>query len=391
MSREDPKNFSEMTVLIVDDMYKTRALIRQMLTKMGFSNILDADGGDSAWKILLIEPVHLILCDINMARMNGFQLLKGVRRSTKLKDVPILMVSSSHNRDDIIRCVQGGANGYVVKPFSLETLQKKIEESIRARMSPKQVEAQEICARAEDLRGEGDIDAAIKAYEAALSVFPEAQTHFQLGDLFHGKGDVEMAITHFTQAIAMDNQLLKAYEELADLYREKGDFGKATIIMKKSLQIQPDSSKSLALLGELLLSQDRLEEAQENFDRAMAIDPTNAGIKTLIGDAYLKGEKFSDAEDAFLRALSDDPQERVYVLNRLGIALRKQAKFAQAVEQYRKALALDPGDEVLYYNLARAYWEAGERVEAVSSLRQALELLPEFSEAQELLDTICKR
>lgn len=390
MSREEPRDFCEMTVLVVDDMSKTRALIRQMLAKMGFPRILEADGGDSAWKILLTERVHLILCDINMARMNGFQLLKGVRRSTKINDVPVIMVSSSHNRDDIVRCVQGGANAYVVKPFSLETLQGKIEESFKARMGPKQIEAQEICLRAEALREEGDIEGAVKAYEAALNMFPEAETHFQLGDLYHGKGELELAITHFSQAIALDNQLLKAYEHLADLYRERGDYGKATIVMKKSLQIRPDSSKALAYLGELLLSQNRVEEAQETFERAMAADPADAAIKTKIGDAYLESAQFSQAEDAFLKALADDPQERVYVLNRLGIALRKQRKFGQAIEQYRKALAIDPGDEILYYNMARAYWEADERVEAVSSLRQALQLVPEFPEARELLDNIYK-
>lgn len=390
MGWEEPKDFCRMTVLVVDDMSKTRILIRQMLTKIGFERILEADGGDSAWKILLTETVRLILCDINMARMNGFQLLMGVRRSTKLNDVPVIMVSSSHDREDIIRCVQGGANAYVVKPFSLETLKEKIENAFEARMDPRQIEAQEILERAEKLRDEGDVESAIKAFEAALRVFPEAETHFHLGDLYHGQGDVDLAIHHFTQAIALDRGLIKAYERLADLYREKGEPGKAIITMKKSLQLRPDSGKTLAYLGELLLSQNRTEEARETFNRALRVEPTDPSLKTKIGDAYLQNEKYSDAENTFLSALSDDPQERTYVLNRLGIALRKQKKFDQAIEQYRKAISLDPGDEVLYYNMARAYWEWGQRTNALCSLRQALELQPHFPEAHEFLEHIHK-
>jgi tetratricopeptide (TPR) repeat protein len=72
----------------------------------------------------------------------------------------------------------------------------------------------------------------------------------------------------------------------------------------------------------------------------------------------------------------------------LGIAYRKQGKFQEAIEEYKKALTVDPGDEHLYYNLGRAYMDAKNVDAAAKQFQKALEIYPDFKEAQDALEKI---
>ena len=74
----------------------------------------------------------------------------------------------------------------------------------------------------------------------------------------------------------------------------------------------------------------------------------------------------------------------LFLYNRMAIALRKQGKHQDAINIYVKALGVAPKDEGLYYNLARALFESGQKDKAIKSLARALSLDPDFAEAKEL-------
>lgn len=117
-----------MRVLIVDDFSTMRRIIKNLLRDIGFTNAVEADDGSTALPILRTSEVGLMITDWNMPHMPGIELLRHVRAEERLKDLPVLMVTAEASRDQIMQAVEAGVNGYIIKPFTAETLAKKIEK-----------------------------------------------------------------------------------------------------------------------------------------------------------------------------------------------------------------------------------------------------------------------
>jgi len=116
----------DMKVLIVDDFATMRKIVRNVLKQIGFTNMTEADNGKNALKILKKENIDLILCDWNMPEMPGIDLLKAIKSDDDLKNIPFVMVTAEAQKDNIIEAVKAGVNSYIVKPFSAETVNEKL-------------------------------------------------------------------------------------------------------------------------------------------------------------------------------------------------------------------------------------------------------------------------
>jgi two-component system, chemotaxis family, chemotaxis protein CheY len=117
-----------MKILIVDDFATMRRIMKNILKQIGFSNIIEADDGTTALEELKKNAVDLIISDWNMPKMTGLDLLKSVRGSDGLKDVPFLMVTAEAQKQNVIDAVQAGVTNYVVKPFTAEAISEKLEK-----------------------------------------------------------------------------------------------------------------------------------------------------------------------------------------------------------------------------------------------------------------------
>lgn len=122
-----------MKVLVVDDFSTMRRIIRNLLREIGFTNTIEADDGSTALPILKAGGVDFLITDWNMPGMPGIELLNAVRQDERLKDLPVLMVTAEAKREQIVQAAQAGINGYIVKPFTAETLQQKIERIFEPR------------------------------------------------------------------------------------------------------------------------------------------------------------------------------------------------------------------------------------------------------------------
>lgn len=121
-----PKN---RKILVVDDSATVRKLISGKLEKSGHEVFCAVDGLDALEKIKEFVP-DLILLDINMPRMDGYQVCKLIRSSDQTKDVPIVMISGKDGFFDKVRGRMAGTTGYITKPFGPETLMKMVETYI---------------------------------------------------------------------------------------------------------------------------------------------------------------------------------------------------------------------------------------------------------------------
>jgi two-component system chemotaxis response regulator CheY len=119
---------TNMKVLVVDDFATMRRIVKNILTQLGFKNIIEADDGTTALDILKSEKIDLIISDWNMPKMTGLDLLKAVRGDSSMAETPFIMVTAEAQQDNIILAVKAKVSQYVVKPFTAETLSEKLEK-----------------------------------------------------------------------------------------------------------------------------------------------------------------------------------------------------------------------------------------------------------------------
>ncbi len=119
---------TNMKVLVVDDFATMRRIVKNILTQLGFKNIIEADDGTTALDILKAEKIDLIISDWNMPKMTGLDLLKAVRADSSMVETPFIMVTAEAQQDNIILAVKAKVSQYIVKPFTAETLSEKMEK-----------------------------------------------------------------------------------------------------------------------------------------------------------------------------------------------------------------------------------------------------------------------
>jgi len=117
-----------MKILIVDGYAAMRRIIRNLLRDLGFSNTHEATDGDTGLPMLREGGFDFLVTDWKLPGMTGLELLKAVRSDPGLKGLPVLMVTTEAKREHIIEAARAGVDGYVVKPFSAETLADKINK-----------------------------------------------------------------------------------------------------------------------------------------------------------------------------------------------------------------------------------------------------------------------
>ena len=117
-----------MKVLIVDDFATMRRILKNIMKQIGFSDITEADNGKNALKVLKSQKIDLILCDWNMPEMPGIEVLNTVRADDELKSTPFVMVTAEAQKENILEAVKAGVSSYVVKPFTAETVEQKLNK-----------------------------------------------------------------------------------------------------------------------------------------------------------------------------------------------------------------------------------------------------------------------
>lgn len=121
--------------LVVDDFSTMRRIVKNLLQELGYQNIQEADDGKTAWPMLQSGNFDFVITDWNMPLMPGLDLLKAIRADEKLKGIPVLMVTAEAKREQIVEAAQAGVSGYVVKPFTADTLKQKLDKILQARQA----------------------------------------------------------------------------------------------------------------------------------------------------------------------------------------------------------------------------------------------------------------
>lgn len=117
------------TILVVDDSATVRKFASISLAMQGFQ-IVTADDGMDAMEKLPMQNIDLVITDLNMPNMDGFEFIKSLRESPQYNELPIIILSSLSDEVNKARGREVGVNAYLVKPFSLERIQYEVSKFI---------------------------------------------------------------------------------------------------------------------------------------------------------------------------------------------------------------------------------------------------------------------
>ncbi|HMB94704.1 MAG TPA: response regulator [Tepidisphaeraceae bacterium] len=117
-------------ILIVDDSATTRAMIKRTIrmTNLPIGQLYESPNGKIALELLATTPVDLILADLNMPEMDGFEMTRRIRSNDATKNIPVIVVSASPNAEDFARVEH--ASGCITKPFTPEGIRQSIERAL---------------------------------------------------------------------------------------------------------------------------------------------------------------------------------------------------------------------------------------------------------------------
>lgn len=116
-----------MKILVVDDFSTMRRIVKNVLQQLGFSNIDEAEDGNVAFDKLKSGDYQFVISDWNMPNMMGIDLLKNVRADGSLKTLPFLLVTAESQRENICEAQEAGVSSCIVKPFTADLLEQKLE------------------------------------------------------------------------------------------------------------------------------------------------------------------------------------------------------------------------------------------------------------------------
>lgn len=119
-------------VLVVDDNEMNRDMLSRRLQRQGY-HVDTAENGQIALNMIQVDPYDLILLDVMMPILNGYEVLEHLKTNELLRDIPVIMISAVDDLDSVVKCIELGAEDYLFKPFNPVLLKARIGASLEKR------------------------------------------------------------------------------------------------------------------------------------------------------------------------------------------------------------------------------------------------------------------
>lgn len=116
-------------ILVVDDNEMNRDMLSRRLKRQGYDTIL-AENGLQAIELMATHDFGLVLLDIMMPKMNGYEVLEQIKNDDQLKHTPIIMISAVDDLESVVRCIELGAEDYLFKPFNPVLLKARVRAGL---------------------------------------------------------------------------------------------------------------------------------------------------------------------------------------------------------------------------------------------------------------------
>jgi len=202
-------------ILIVDDNESNRDMLARRLARQGHQ-VRVAAGGREAFDALQTQPVDLVLLDVMMPDMNGYDVLKLLKADRTLRDIPVLMISALDEIDSVVRCIELGAEDYLSKPFDPVLLRARIG----ACLEKKRLRDQEVRHNRELAEWNRTLEQRVEQQVALVERLGRLKRFFspQLAELIVGGGADDPLKTHRREVtvVFLDLRGFTAFAETAE-------------------------------------------------------------------------------------------------------------------------------------------------------------------------------
>jgi DNA-binding response OmpR family regulator len=131
----------DAALLVVDDIDDNRFALTRRLARQGYLNVTTAVDGRQALELLNSKPFDLVLLDIMMPTVNGYEVLAQMKASSSLRHIPVIMISAVDEIESVIRCIELGAEDYLPKPFNPTLLRARVGACLERKRLHDQVTA----------------------------------------------------------------------------------------------------------------------------------------------------------------------------------------------------------------------------------------------------------
>jgi adenylate cyclase len=211
---------TEHTVLVVDDHDFSRDAVARSLTLDGHS-VIAAKNGRQALALLRARPFDLVLLDIMMPEVNGFQVLEQCRGDSQLRHIPIVVISGNDDLDSVVRCVEMGAEDYLLKPFDHVLFKARVDACLEKKRLRDQEQAYIRQLKAEQEKSERLLLNVLPAPIAARLKHNQGIIAEQFDDvtvLFADIVDFTSLASHITptELVGVLNQIFSLFDCLAE-------------------------------------------------------------------------------------------------------------------------------------------------------------------------------
>jgi GAF domain-containing protein/anti-sigma regulatory factor (Ser/Thr protein kinase) len=132
---------SDAALLVVDDIEDNRFALSRRLARQGYVNVTTAADGRQALELLNSKPFDLVLLDIMMPNVNGYETLAAMKANERLRHIPVIMISAVDEIESVIRCIELGAEDYLPKPFNPTLLRARVGACLERKRLHDQVTA----------------------------------------------------------------------------------------------------------------------------------------------------------------------------------------------------------------------------------------------------------
>ncbi len=334
------KNKNDMIILAAGS--HCRAEVVSVLYDSGYTEIIEADDGVSAWNYLKNNKVEMVLADWNLSQFNGLVLLELMQADQKLADIPVMLLCSKVNREMIIDAGHAGVSAILIRPFDTKTLQEKIADLSDVRDKDLDTRAETLMDIGKKHLNKGEYKEALKLFNQIVELYEDPEVYYNIGYIRAAQQRYDESIVAFRKAIYLDKKFADAYRALGEVYEKIGQNEKAENMMQRA--------------GEIYMEKSMSKEAEIAFNEVLKLNPNTTNI-----------------------------------YNSLGILYRRNREFSKAINAYEKALKIDSEDENILFNLGRACFEAGLLDQAMLYLQKVLKLQPDFEAAEEILKRVKKK
>ena len=122
-----------MKFLVVDDSPTMRRVVKSTLQRIGYDDAVEAEDGIDGLRKLKENVIDFVITDWNMPNLNGLEFVKVIRsRESYYQNIPILMITTRGNQDDVLQAIKVKVNNYIVKPFTPYLLNEKIDSILKS-------------------------------------------------------------------------------------------------------------------------------------------------------------------------------------------------------------------------------------------------------------------